>query len=42
MDAAAQAAYSNDLEKLWTEYNESDSEKTLIHNEYLVVIGTRV
>jgi SAM-dependent methyltransferase len=42
MDAAAQAAYSNDLEKLWTEYNQSDSEKTLIHNEYLVVIGTRV
>jgi len=40
MDAAAQAAYTKDLEKLWAEYNESRS-GTVIHNEYLVVIGTR-
>jgi ubiquinone/menaquinone biosynthesis C-methylase UbiE len=41
LDAAGQAAYSNDLEKLWAEYNQSDCGKTLIHNDYLEVIGTR-
>jgi len=42
MDPAAQAAYRNDLEKLWAEHNESESGKTLVRNEYLAVIGTRV
>ena len=40
--ALNQAAYRDDLEKLWTEHNEAGPGKTAIHNEYLEVIGTRL
>jgi SAM-dependent methyltransferase len=42
MDEARQAEYRDDLEKLWAEHNEARNGKTLIQNEYLEVIGTRL
>jgi ubiquinone/menaquinone biosynthesis C-methylase UbiE len=41
LDVAGQAAYAHDLEKLWSEHNEAENGTTMIHNEYLEVIGTR-
>ena len=38
-----QAAYASDVEKLWTEHNDSTtSDRTVLRNEYLEVIATRV
>ena len=42
MDEARQAEYRDDLEKLWSDHNEGRSGRTLIQNEYLEVIGTRL
>jgi ubiquinone/menaquinone biosynthesis C-methylase UbiE len=42
LDAAAQEAYRDDLEKLWSEHNQADDGRTLVENEYLEVIGTRL
>ena len=42
LDHAGQPAYRDDLEKLWSEHNQARNGKTLIHNEYLEVIGTRL
>jgi SAM-dependent methyltransferase len=42
LDEARQIEYRDDLEKLWSEHNQSRSGKTLIQNEYLEVIGTRL
>jgi SAM-dependent methyltransferase len=42
MDEARQTEYRDDLEKLWSEHNQGRSGKTLIQNEYLEVIGTRL
>jgi len=42
LDDAAQSAYRDDLEKLWVEHNEAGASHTLIQNEYLEVIGTRL
>ena len=42
LDAAAQDEYRDDLEKLWSEYNQANDGTTLIQNEYLEVIGTRL
>jgi SAM-dependent methyltransferase len=42
LDEADQIAYREDLEKLWSEHNQARSGKTLIQNEYLEVIGTRL
>jgi ubiquinone/menaquinone biosynthesis C-methylase UbiE len=41
-DEARQTEYRDDLEKLWSEHNQARSGKTLIQNEYLEVIGTRL
>jgi SAM-dependent methyltransferase len=37
-----QIAYRDDLERLWSEHNQARSGRTLIQNEYLEVIGTRL
>jgi SAM-dependent methyltransferase len=42
LDAAAQDEYRDDLEKLWSEHNQASDGNTLIQNEYLEVIGTRL
>jgi SAM-dependent methyltransferase len=42
LDDAGQTAYADDLEKLWSENNRASDGKTLIQNEYLEVIGTRL
>jgi 2-polyprenyl-3-methyl-5-hydroxy-6-metoxy-1,4-benzoquinol methylase len=42
LDEASQTAYRDDLEKLWSENNRARDGKTLIQNEYLEVIGTRL
>jgi SAM-dependent methyltransferase len=42
LDAASQTAYAEDLEELWSEHNEDESGKTIMKNEYLEVIGTRL
>ena len=42
LDAAGQTAYQDDLEKLWSEHNLAGGGKTIIQNEYLEVIGTRL
>ena len=42
LNEADQIAYRDDLEKLWSEHNQARSGKTLIQNEYLEVIGTRL
>jgi ubiquinone/menaquinone biosynthesis C-methylase UbiE len=36
-----QAAYASDLERLWSDHNESTAGRTLVRNEYLEVIATR-
>lgn len=41
LDQQTQAAYAADLENLWREHNEADSERTRIHGEYLEVIVKR-
>jgi SAM-dependent methyltransferase len=41
LDAEAQTAYAADLENLWRENNEADSERTRIRGEYLEVVATR-
>jgi len=42
MDEARQSEYRDDMEKLWSEHNQARSGKTLIQNEFLEVIGTRL
>jgi SAM-dependent methyltransferase len=42
LDPATQDAFRDDLEKLWSEHNQAKDGKTLIQNEYLEVIGTRL
>jgi SAM-dependent methyltransferase len=42
LDDAGQAAFRDDLEKLWSENNQAGDGRTLIQNEYLEVIGTRL
>jgi SAM-dependent methyltransferase len=42
LDVAAQDAYRDDLEKLWSEHNQANDGKTLVESEYLEVIGTRL
>ena len=41
LDAQQQASYAADLENLWREHNEADSERTRIHGEYLEVVARR-
>ncbi len=42
LDPPQQAAYANDLERMWSEHNESSGGTTLVRNVYLDVIATRV
>ncbi len=42
LNEADQIAYRDDLEKLWSANNQALGGKTLIQNEYLEVIGTRL
>ena len=42
LDAAAQDAFRDDMEQLWSKHNQANNGTTLIHNEYLEVIGTRL
>jgi ubiquinone/menaquinone biosynthesis C-methylase UbiE len=42
LDVAQQDEYREDLERLWSEHNQAKDGKTLIQNEYLEVIGTRL
>jgi ubiquinone/menaquinone biosynthesis C-methylase UbiE len=42
LDAAGQSAFSDELGKLWSDHNQAGDGKTLIPNEYLAVIGTRL
>jgi ubiquinone/menaquinone biosynthesis C-methylase UbiE len=42
LNESEQIAYRDDLEELWSEHNQARSERTLIQNEYLEVIGTRI
>jgi SAM-dependent methyltransferase len=42
LNEADQIAYRDDLEKLWSEHNQARSGRTLIQNEYLEVIATRL
>jgi SAM-dependent methyltransferase len=42
LDAAGQDEYRDDLEKLWSQHNQATGGTTLIQNEYLEVIGTRL
>lgn len=41
LDADARAAYTADLENLWSEYNEATDGHTFVRAEYLAVIATR-
>ena len=41
LDSSGQAAYAADLERLWREHNQVDSDRTMIVNEYLEVLATR-
>ncbi len=41
LDPSQRAAYASDLEKMWSEHNESSGGTTLVRNEYLDVIATR-
>jgi len=41
LDAATQACYAADLEDLWREHNQADSERTRIQGEYLEVVARR-
>jgi len=42
LDAAGHDEYRDDLEKLWSQHNQATGGTTLIQNEYLEVIGTRL
>jgi SAM-dependent methyltransferase len=42
LDAAGQDEYRDALEKLWSEHNQAKDGRTVIQNEYLEVIGTRL
>jgi SAM-dependent methyltransferase len=42
LNEADQIAYRDDLEKLWSEHNQGRSGRTLLQNEYLEAIGTRL
>lgn len=41
LDAAAQAEYAAETEKLWSEHNEATGDRTVVSSEYLEVIATR-
>jgi SAM-dependent methyltransferase len=41
LDTDAQAALRNDLERLWTEHNQSTDNTTQVEGEYLEVVATR-
>jgi hypothetical protein len=41
LDPTGQAALAADLEKLWHQHNQADSERTSVSGEYLEVIATR-
>lgn len=41
LDAATQDSYASDLENLWKEHNQGDSERTRIQGEYLEVVARR-
>src|SRR5579883_226949 len=41
LNAEGQAAYAADLEKLWGEHNQADSERTRIQGEFLEVVARR-
>jgi SAM-dependent methyltransferase len=42
LDASRQAELRDDLERLWSQHNQATDGKTVIGNEYLEVIGTRL
>jgi SAM-dependent methyltransferase len=42
LDAAAQDAFRDDMEQLWSKHNQATDGTTVIQNEYLEVIGTRL
>jgi SAM-dependent methyltransferase len=42
LDATGQDEFRDDLEKLWSKHNQATNGKTVIQNEYLEVIGTRL
>jgi hypothetical protein len=42
LNESDQIAYREDLENFWSEHNQARSGRTLIENEYLEVIGTRL
>jgi ubiquinone/menaquinone biosynthesis C-methylase UbiE len=42
LDAAGQSALAAELEKLWSEHNRGEQERTLVSAEYLEVVATRV
>jgi SAM-dependent methyltransferase len=42
LDAEGQAALRQDLEQLWTEYNQANDGTTLVKSEYLEVIAVRI
>jgi SAM-dependent methyltransferase len=41
LDAQGQAAYTADLERLWSEHNQATGARTIVHAGYLEVIATR-
>jgi hypothetical protein len=41
LDAAGQASYAADLEKLWAAHNEAPAGRTLVRAEYLEVVAVR-
>jgi hypothetical protein len=41
LDAAGQSALAAELEKLWSEYNKGENERTLVSAEYLEVTVAR-
>lgn len=41
LDAAGQATYAADLERLWSEHNEAGAGRTVIRGEYLEVVAVR-
>ena len=41
LDSANQVSYAADLEKLWREHNEADSDRTRIQGEFLEVVARR-
>jgi ubiquinone/menaquinone biosynthesis C-methylase UbiE len=42
LDGDTQACYAADLEDLWQEHNQADSERTRIQGEYLEVVARRI